>query len=152
MNRSVGIVRSSALRNRITFNSKRSLSQAPDDGKGDRLTNILMRAIDSRPRPRPKLSEEEAAKNYEIGRNYVIGRFKQHNEIHHDIACKIRLKEHAIRMMPRNTDEKLGYLRKAALEIDTSDEAYPPMWRSIPLDTPPIEDYNVSDYLQKDDE
>jgi len=129
----------------------RLFSDASQAGqKGDRISAILARAVDSRPRPRPKLSSEEAAKNYNIGREYVIGKFQRHNEINHDLACKIRLKEHAIRMMPRNTDE-MGYLREEALKIDISEESMPPMYRPIPLDTPPIEGFNASDYIDKED-
>lgn len=74
-----------------------------------------------------------------------------HNDIHHDLACKIRLKEHAIRMMPRNTDE-LGYLRTEALKIDSSPESMPPLYRSIPFDTPPIEGYDASQFLDEDED
>lgn len=129
--------------------ASRFFSDASDE-KGDRLTNILIRAIDARPRPRPKFSPEEYAKHYEYGRNYVIGRFQVHNEINHDLACKIRLKEHAIRMMPR-TGDKLGYLREKALEVDGSEEGMPPMYRPIPLDTPPVEGYDVSQYVAREE-
>jgi hypothetical protein len=131
---------------------QRSFSEeAPESSKGDRITNILTKAVDTRPRPRPDFSLEEAAKNYQIGRDYNIGRFKVHNDIHHDLACKIRLKEHAIRMMPRNTDE-LGYLRMEALKIDSSPESMPPLYRSIPFDTPPIEGYDASQFLDEDED
>jgi len=123
----------------------RSFSEAPaENEKGDRLTNILMRAIDTYPRPRPQFSPEEAAKNNSIGKQYVIGKFQVHNAIHHDLACKIRLKEHAIRMMPR------GYLREQALEVDGSDESMPPLFRSIPLDTPPIEGFDPTLFMNED--
>lgn len=140
-------------RTRISIaGSLRSFSEAPEEStKGDRITNILTKAIDSKPRPRPALSPEELTTNHEIGRNYVIGRFKVHNEIHHDLACKIRLKEHAIRMMPRNTDD-LAYLRTKALEIDGSIATMPPLYRSIPLDTPPIAGFNPAQFLEKDED
>jgi hypothetical protein len=127
------------------------MSEAPVDTGGDRLTNILIRAIDSKPRPRPKLSPEEAKKNYEIGRNYVIGRFQRHNEVMHDLACKMKMKSHAIKMMPRSTDETLGYLRKEALKIDSSRSSMPPLYRPIPLDTPPVPGYDASKYILEDD-
>lgn len=129
----------------------RCMSEAPPDTGGDRLTNILIRAIDSKPRPRPKLSPEEAKKNYEIGRNYVIGRFQRHNEVMHDLACKMKMKSHAIKMMPRSTDETLGYLRKEALKIDSSRSSMPPLYRPIPLDTPPVPGYDASKYILEDD-
>ena len=91
---------------------------------------------------------EEAVKNHEIGRQYVIGKFQVHNEIRHDLACKMRLKEHAIRLMPRLSDE-LGYLREEALKIDVTEESMPPLFRSIPLDTPPIENFDPSEFIEK---
>ena len=123
-----------------------------DEGeKGDRISNLLIKAIDSQPRPRPKFSPEEQAKHYEIGRNYVIGNHQVHNELNHDLACKIRLKNHAITMMPRNTDEKLGYLKKHAMTVDMDEESMVPMYRTIPLDTPPIKDFNSRDYLEEEE-
>ena len=128
----------------------RCFSEAPADSKGDRISNILVRAVDSIPRKRPKFSTEDAARNSEIGRNYVIGKFQAHNEIHHDLACKMRLKEHAIRMMPRLSDD-LGYLREEALKIDLHEDSMPPLFRPIPLDTPPIEGYDPSEFIEKDE-
>lgn len=141
----------SSSSSRVLWNTKqnRSFSDSGEE-KGDRLTNILIRAINSRPRPRPKFTPEEYAKHYEYGRNYVIGRFQVHNEINHDLACKIRLKEHAIRMMPRR-DDKLGYLREKALEVDDDEDSMPPMYRPIPLDTPPVEGYDVSQFVARDE-
>ena len=135
---------------RITHQTRYFSEAPPDAGKGDRLYNILVKAVDSQPRPRPDFSPEEAAKNSEIGRQYVIGRFKRHNEINHDLACKIRLKQHAIRMMPKLSDE-LGYLREEALKIDDTEESMPPLFRPIPLDTPPIEDFDPTQFIAKDE-
>lgn len=125
----------------------RRMSDAPADTGGDRLTNILLKAVDARPRPRPKFSPEESKKHYDIGRNYVIGSFQRHNEIMHDLACKMKLKSHAIKMMPRSTDEKMGYLRREAIKIDSSRASLPPMYRPIPLDTPPVPGYQASKYI-----
>jgi len=118
---------------------------------GDKLTNLLIKAIDAKPTPRPKFSPEEYAKHYEIGRNYVIGSFKVHNETNHDLACKIRLKNHAIKMIPRSTDEELAYLRENALLIEVDDNSLPPVHRSIPLDTPPVEGYDPSAFIAEGD-
>jgi hypothetical protein len=87
----------------------------------------------------PSPSEEERKRRHEIGRNYVIGRFNQHNELHHDLGCKLQLKKHAIKMLPRNTR-----LKEAALRID---EDYPPLWRNIPVETPPIENFDPSPFI-----
>lgn len=125
----------------------RRMSEAPVDTGGDRLTNVLIKAVDARPRPRPKFSPEELKKNYDIGRSYVIGCFQRHNEIMHDLACKMKMKSHAIKMMPRSTDEKMGYLRREAMTIDSSQSSLPPMYRPIPLDTPPVPGYQASNYI-----
>jgi len=47
-------------------------------------------------------------------------------------------------MMPR------GYLREQALEVDGSDESMPPLFRSIPLDTPPIEGFDPTLFMNED--
>ena len=67
--------------NITTICSKRFLStqfeQNPEEKKGDRLTNILTRVIDAKPRVPPKPTKEEAERRHTIGRNYVIGNFKK---------------------------------------------------------------------------
>lgn len=136
--------------------SKRFLSTAfergeDEDGKGDRLSNILKRVIDAKPRTPPKPSKEEAEKREKIARAYTIGRFQKHNEIRHDLACKIRMKNHAIDMLPKDDDEKFGYLKDAALSISIDEESMPPYHRPIPVDTPPIPDYDPSKFMNQND-
>lgn len=48
--------------------------------------DLLLAALNAPSRREPPISIEEKARRHEIGRNYVIGRFQQHNEIHHDLA------------------------------------------------------------------
>lgn len=84
------------------------------------------------------ISKEEQARRYAIGRNYVVGKFRQHNEIMHDLACKLQLKQHAIRMLPKNTK-----LKEEALKIN--DEG-PPLWRHFAVWTPPIQGFDPSEY------
>ena len=81
----------------------------------DRLQSILVQAIDAKPQIPPKPSPEEAARRYKVGRQYVIGKFQKHNEIRHDLACKLKLKNWAIKMLPKASDEEYGYLREAAI-------------------------------------
>mmetsp|Transcript_9307 Transcript_9307/g.13914 ORF Transcript_9307/g.13914 Transcript_9307/m.13914 type:complete len:150 (+) Transcript_9307:66-515(+) len=128
-------------------------SFSSEEGKRrDRVKNILVAAIDAEPTPRPDFTKEDAAKHFEIGKNYVKGKFQVHNEIHHDLACKIRMKNHAINMFPRTTDE-LSYLRETALYIDDDDDTMPPLYRSIPLDTPPIDNFDATRYMsEKEDD
>jgi len=119
--------------------------------KGDRLTNILIQVIDSKPRPAPKLSKEEVERRHNIGRNYVIGNFKKHNEINHDLACKIKMKNHAIAMLPKKSDKKYGYLRDSALSVSIDDEFMPPFERPIAVDTPPIKDFDPSVFINEEE-
>ena len=111
-------------------------------GKSKEL-NLILAALDAPMRKEPPISEEEKARRFEIGRNYNIGRFRFHNEIHQDLAQKIHLKKHAIKMLPRNSK-----IREEALK--ESDEA-PPPWRKVPTWTPPIPGFNPSLYLIKDE-
>ena len=136
---------------------KRSMSTqfeqaAEEKSKSDRMTKVLIDVIDAKPRKAAKPSKEEAERRHRIGRNYVIGNFKRHNAINHDLACKIKLKNHAIRLLPKKDDPKFGYLKKAAMEIDMGEDATPPYSRPIPLDTPPIPDFDPSRFMgEKED-
>mmetsp|Transcript_27493 Transcript_27493/g.32087 ORF Transcript_27493/g.32087 Transcript_27493/m.32087 type:complete len:167 (+) Transcript_27493:275-775(+) len=136
----------------IHSRSLSSVEQQETTTKGDRITNILTRAIDAQPRTPPEPTPEEAKRRYDIGRNYVIGNFRQHNEIHHDLACKIRMKNHAIKMLPRENDEKYGYIRTAALNVDVDDDSMPPYYRPIPVDTAPIPGFDPSTFINDDEE
>ncbi len=143
--------------NNTSSTPKRNLStqyeqEAEAKSKKDRMTQILIDVIDAKPRPPPKHSPEEAQRRYNIGRNYVIGNFKRHNELHHDLACKIKLKNHAIALLPKKDDEKFGYLKQRALEVDISSEAMPPYYRPIPVDTPPIPDFDPSIFLEEEED
>jgi len=112
----------------------------------DRLTQVLIRAIDAKPREEPTPSKEEAARRHEIGTNYVIGNFKRHNEVNHDLACKIRLKNNAIKMLPKNS-----MIREDALKINIDDESCPPLSRLIPMETPPIPGFQASEFISGKD-
>ena len=113
-------------------------------GTRDRELDLILASLDAPLRLEGELSPEEKARRYEIGRNYVIGRFRQHNEIHHDLACKIKLKSHAIKMIPKNTK-----LKEEAMKIDDS---CPPGWRHIAKWTAPIPGFDPSQFVDKDDQ
>jgi hypothetical protein len=115
-----------------------------DDGIRSKELNVIFAALDAPERKEPPISEEEKARRHEIGRNYNIGRFRFHNEIHHDLTNKMHLKKHAINMLPRNSKIKEEALKE-------SDEQ-PPPWRKIPVWTPPIVGFDPSNYMMKDDE
>lgn len=122
---------------------KKEKPRKSDDTARSKELNIMLAALDAPVKKEPPISEEEKARRHEIGRNYNIGRFRFHNEIHQDLAQKINLKKHAIKMLPRNSKVKEEALKE-------SDEA-PMPWRRIPHWTPPIPGFNPSQYLIKDE-
>jgi hypothetical protein len=108
----------------------------------DKIYNTLVACLDAPGRKAPRASDEEMARRAEIGRQYVIGCFQQHNELNHDISCKIKMKIFAVKMLPRGTMWK-----EEALKITNEG---PPLYRKIPVLTPPIPGYNVSDWIKED--
>jgi len=104
------------------------------EGQGDGELKMLKAYLNAKPIKEGPISEEEKARRMEIGRNYVIGKFREHNDLHHDLTCKIRLKQHAIKMLPKNS-----YIRDHALTI--SDEMRP---AHLPFaaHSPPIPDFD----------
>merc|ERR1712146_615107 len=106
------------------------------------MHNKVVSCLDAKVVDEPPVpTKEEMERRHKVGRNYVIGMFERHNELHHDLNCKIRLKNHAIKMLPKKSK-----LREAALEID--DEG-PPRWRPMPVWTPPIPDFNAEEFLSR---
>jgi hypothetical protein len=113
---------------------KRKEKKSKGDGGRGRDLEVILAALDATSTKPPPPDEEEKARREQLLKNYTIGRFKQHNEENHDLNCKIRMKQHAIKMLPRDSK-----LREKALEID---DTAPPRWRHIPAWTPPIPDFN----------
>jgi hypothetical protein len=128
--------------------AKKQQQQASAAGGGDeqksKQLKIMMSALDAPEDKEPPISAEEKARRYQIGRNYVIGRFQQNNRLDHDMTCKIYMKKHAIRMLPKNSR-----LREEALKISDED---PPTNRNIPLWTPPIPGFDAAKYTYIEDE
>ena len=121
---------------------KKKAKKTQETGGRSKELELILASLDAPIRKEGPVSEEEKARRYEIGRNYVIGRFKQHNEIDHDLTCKIHMKNHAVRMLPRNSK-----IKEEALKISDED---PPPWRDIPTWTPPIPGYDPSEFVEKD--
>lgn len=113
-----------------------------DTGR-DKNLELILASLNAPMRVEPEISRDEKARRYEIGRNYVIGRFQQHNDLHHDLACKIQLKMHCVKMLPRNSK-----LKEEALKIDGEG---PPPWRHIAKWTAPIPNFDPTQFLDKDD-
>ena len=114
------------------------------EGGRDRHLDLILRALDAPILKPPPASEEEMQRRHDVGRAYNIGTWEQHNALHHDLNCKLRLKNHAIDMLPRDTMWK-----EEALKIDENDG--PPYWRGIPTWTPPIPGFDPSEFIQEDE-
>jgi hypothetical protein len=123
---------------------KKDKPKKEDEAGKSREYNLVISALDAPMRKEPPISEEEKARRHEIGRNYNIGRFRFHNQVHQDLTNKIHLKKHAIKMLPRNSK-----IKEEALKENTES---PPPWRPIPAWTPPIPNFDISKYMAKDDE
>lgn len=114
------------------------------EGGRDRHLDLILRALDAPILKPPPASEEEMKRRHDVGRAYNIGTWEQHNALHHDLNCKLRLKNHAIDMLPRDTMWK-----EEALKIDENDG--PPLWRGVPTWTPPIPGFDPSEFIQEDE-
>ena len=114
------------------------------EGGRDRHLDVILRALDAPVLKPPPASEEEMQRRHEIGKAYNIGTWEQHNAIHHDLNCKLRLKNHAIDMLPKDSMWK-----EEALKIDYFDG--PPYWRGIPTWTPPIPGFDPSEFIHEDE-
>lgn len=123
---------------------KEKKSSKGDTGRSRDL-EIMLACLDApKNKPPPPADEEETKRREDIRKAYTIGKFKQHNEENHDLACKMRMKRHAINMLPKNTP-----LKEKAMRID--DDQFPPRWRHIPAWTPPIPGFNPSEFMVLED-
>ena len=107
-------------------------------------TKLALACLDAPIRKEPKISAEERKRRFEVGRNYNIGMMRWHNEINHDLACKIQYKLHAAKMLPSNST-----LKREAMKVD--DEA-PPIGRFVAKWTPPIPGYDPKDFADEEEE
>jgi len=64
---------------------------AKETSAENKLYELQIKAFDAPGRDPPPASEEEMERRYNVGRNYVIGCFKRHNELNHDLAVKISI-------------------------------------------------------------
>eukprot|EP00580_Thalassiosira_gravida_P006797 CAMPEP_0201643424 /NCGR_PEP_ID=MMETSP0493-20130528/28163_1 /ASSEMBLY_ACC=CAM_ASM_000838 /TAXON_ID=420259 /ORGANISM="Thalassiosira gravida, Strain GMp14c1" /LENGTH=219 /DNA_ID=CAMNT_0048117839 /DNA_START=113 /DNA_END=772 /DNA_ORIENTATION=+ len=137
-------------------------NEASKEAAKNRISSLIVKALDAPWGKAPTASEEEMERRYNVGREYVIGSFKQHNEFNHDFAVKIRMKRHAMAMLPKEGDvgdSKLedggksvyGMYREEAYKIN-GDMWGPPKHRLIPMHTPPIEGFDPSVYMDQENE
>ena len=122
-------------------NQAASTGPSEDAIAGSKTYKMVVDALDAPVTKPPPASKEEMDRRHQVGKNYVIGSFESHNALEHDLACKIRLKNHAVKMLPKNSA-----IRKAAMEVD--DEG-PPKWRHIPVWTPPIPGFDPDDIAEE---
>ena len=121
---------------------KKKEKKSKGDGGRSRDLEIILKSLDAPITKPPEPDNEEKARREKILKAYTIGLFKRHNEENHDLNCKMRMKQHAMKMLPRDTK-----LKEKAFEIDDS---IPPRWRIIPALTPPIPNFNPDDFLSEE--
>ncbi|CAJ1966923.1 unnamed protein product [Cylindrotheca closterium] len=122
---------------------KKPKKSTQETGGRPKDLEIILAALDAPFTKAPPADKEEMARREQILKNYTVGKFKQHNQENHDLACKLTMKKHAIKMLPKGSE-----LKRKALEVDNEG---PPRWRNIPLWTPPIPNFNYKDYTTLDE-
>lgn len=126
------------------------------------MVNLLTMAYDAPMVKPPEPSPEEKERRHQIGRNWVIGQWKEHNEINHDLAVKIRMKRYAMKMLPKEGElgdslvsvdgkETSVYGRWKSEAHKINDMHGPPDHRHIPMWTPPIEGFDISQYIESEE-
>lgn len=129
------------------------------ESQSAKMTELMRKAFDAPYRKPPQAPEEEMERRHNVGRNYVIGCFKRHNEWNHDLAVKIRMKKHAVRMLPKKgdvgdeiVDGKSIYGTWNAEAMKINDNWGPPNHRPIAMHTPPIPGFDASLYKDEEEE
>lgn len=124
---------------------KKPQGKAGDEPSGrSKELELILASLDAPTKAEGPVPPEEQERRIQVGRNYVIGRFRQHNEMDHDLTCKMHLKRHALNMLKRHTR-----LNEEALKID--DDQAAPLWRHMPVWTPPIPGFDPSQFIEKGD-
>ena len=121
----------------------RRFDEPEDTSNRDKNAELVIRCLDAPIIHPPPPSKEEAIRRYAVGRASNIGLIEMHNDREHDLACKIKIKMHAVNMLP-----KYSTLKEKALE---EDDIGPPLYRPIPKTFPPIENFDPSIFQEDDD-
>jgi hypothetical protein len=127
----------------LKVKKKAKKAKQDDPGGKSRDLDLMLASLDAPSKLEPQISQEEKDYRHQVGRDYGIGKFRQHNEIDHDLSCKIRMKQHAMNMLPKDTK-----LREQAMKIDFEG---PPRWKLIPVWTPPLPDFDPTEFREQDD-
>lgn len=122
---------------------KKEKKSKDSDHSRPRDLEIILSALDAPVTKPPPADEEELARRERIRKAYTIGKFKQHNKENHDLTCKLKMKQHALKMLPRDSK-----LKEKALEVDS---VGPPRWRRIPAWTPPIPGFDPNRFTLTED-
>jgi hypothetical protein len=122
---------------------KKKEKKSKGDGGRSRDLEILLACLDAPKSKPPPADNAEMERRERILKNYTIGKFRQHNQENHDLTCKLKLKQHAMNMLPKNSK-----LREKALEVD---DTMPPRWRKMPAWTPPIPGFDPSQFMLQEE-
>ena len=123
--------------------AKKKVKSSDEDvatGGRSRDQTVILAALDApRTQESPAPSADELARREHVRKAYTVGKFKQHNQLNHELTCKIQMKKHALKMLPKNST-----LKEKALEVNWDG---PPRWRRIPAWTPPIPGFNPKEFM-----
>ncbi len=116
---------------------KKKKGKNDDDNPQDGATAFYRAILDAPRKTRPKFSEEEAKRNFEIGARYNrLSRIK-HCEFEAGLQLKLDLQQYALASLPPD-------LRKQAMSLD--DVPLPPLDRRFWALTPPIPGFKPEAY------
>ncbi|CAH0371235.1 unnamed protein product [Pelagomonas calceolata] len=122
---------------------KKKKGKNDDDNPQDGATAFYRAILDAPRKTRPKFSEEEAKRNFEIGARYnKLSRIK-HCEFEAGLQLKLDLQQYALASLPPD-------LRKQAMSLD--DVPLPPLDRRFWALTPPIPGFKPEAYPDDDED
>lgn len=121
--------------------SKAAKQAANMDDHKDAAYEFYKSVIDAPKRTRPKLSEEEAKRNFEIGRKYNMLSRTKHDAFEAGLQMKLDLQQFAVETLPPD-------MRRRAKTLE--DVPLPPLDRRVWTLTPPIPGYRAEDHNEED--
>lgn len=121
-----------------TQTAKKNKSAAqPEDMSNLNDMGVLFDIVNSPRRKRPKLSEEEAARNFEIGRLYNVETTRQHNRENWKLQLQIDLKRAAMDALPPEQREHVSATQGSASKmVAMRHDDDPPPPHLLPLPSP----------------
>jgi hypothetical protein len=122
---------------------KRKDKRDKNSGGRTKELEVILAALDAPTTKAPSPDKEEVERRERILKAYTVGRWKQHNDLNHDLACKIQMKKHAIKMLPKDSK-----LKEEAMKVDTLG---PPRWRTIPAWTAPIPGFDPKEFMSTEE-